>query len=207
MKESIVFDLDGTLITCENKQKYALFSILNSFGYSNPNYLIDWWNLKRNGFNTETALIELGILNATKISNEWKRIIEDSAWTFIDAPFEDSISSLEYIKAQNRFQIFILTARKSPLQVFQTIQRFRFNEYIDDIIVVNPHNVVAEKAHYLEKIKPLLYIGDTELDYAIAKNSGTRFVALSRGQRSIDFLNKAGKFQIEQDLKFINKMY
>ena len=203
MKQAIVFDFDGTLITCEYKQKYVLFSILKSLGYREPNYLNDWWNLKRNGYNTENALIRLGINNPHLISNEWKKIIEDFPWNSFDAPFEDSIPILEFIKNVDLYKVYILTARKSKTQVFQTIQRFGFNDFVNDVIVVHPEKVVEEKSNYLKKINPLIYIGDTELDYMASTISETRFVALSRGQRSKDFLKTTGKFQIEQDLKFI----
>lgn len=206
MKQSIVFDLDGTLITCECKQKYVLFSILNSLGYSEPLHLNEWWKLKRNGYNTENALICLGVNNALLISNEWKKRIEDFSWNSFDAPFEDSVPVLGFIKKNDQYDVYILTARKSKTQVFQTIERFGFNDLVKDVIIVHPDKVVVEKSSYLKKINPIIYIGDTELDYMASSNSETRFVALCRGQRSINFLKTKGNFQIEQDLKFIKSI-
>jgi phosphoglycolate phosphatase-like HAD superfamily hydrolase len=206
MKKAIVFDLDGTLITCENKQKYVLFSILKSIYPVNCDCLIEWWNLKRNGFNTELALNHLGIPQAKLISDEWKKNIEDFPWISLDAPYKDSVSTLSFLNSTGLFRTYLLTARKSKAQVFQIIKKFGFEEYFYDVLVVNPQNVVEAKINFLKKIDPTLYIGDTELDYMASLKSGTGFVALSRGQRSTDFLKKAGEFKIEQDLNFIQEI-
>lgn len=204
MERLIVFDLDGTLITCENKQKYALFSILKRYGLRSQDYINVWWKLKRNGYNTENALLEIGISSAQLISQEWTRIIEDFTWCSLDQPFEDSLSTLEFLKKSKRFRIILLTARKSKLQPFQAIQRFGFINLIDEIIVVNPIKAIAEKAFILRKYNPLIYIGDTESDYNASIKAKTKFVALNRGQRSHTFLKDYGIPQIENNLKFLH---
>lgn len=207
MKDSIVFDLDGTLITCENKQKYALFSILKSYGYKNLECIVnDWWELKRNGHSTEKALIEIGISSAQIISHEWARIIEDFHCCFLDKSFEDSHSTLEFLKKGNRFKIIILSARKMKLQPFQAIQRFGFLNFIDDIVIVDPLYAAVEKALFLRKYNPLLFIGDTESDYNASIKANIRFVALNRGQRSHAFLKEYGILQIENNLKFLQNI-
>lgn len=204
MKYSIVFDLDGTLITCENKHKYVLHSILNSIGNIEPEKIDYWWKLKRNGFNTERALKEIGISNAKMISNIWINMIENFAWCSLDKPFEDSLSSLKLLKENFDCRIIILTARKFAVQVIQTLAIFGLYDFIDDLIVVNPEEVIQEKTKYLKMIDPGIYIGDSELDYYASVNSEIRFVALTRGQRSRDFLTKSGVLQIENDFKFLN---
>jgi phosphoglycolate phosphatase-like HAD superfamily hydrolase len=202
MKKAIVFDLDGTLITCENKQKYVLFSILNSIGYVSSNCLDEWWNLKRNGFNTEQAMVHLGIPQAKFISNEWKKNIEDFPWISLDVPYEDSVSTLGFLNDKGLYRIYLLTARKSKALVFQTIKKFGFEACFCDVIVVNPQNVVEEKMNYLKKIGPTLYIGDTELDFKASTNAGIKFIALSRGQRSYAFLKNSRIQHIEPNLNF-----
>jgi phosphoglycolate phosphatase-like HAD superfamily hydrolase len=204
MNFTIVFDLDGTLITCENKHKYVLFSIINGFNRIDTENLNKWWEFKRDGLNTEQALIKIGIPHAYILAEKWKNNIENYIWTFLDSPFNDSLSSLSFLN-NAQIKCVILTARKNVYHVRQVVNRCGFNEHIDDLIVVNPVNVVQEKGKHLAKIKPLLYIGDSELDYLAAINSGTRFIALSRGQRSKDFLNKSGDMQIEENLKFLKK--
>jgi phosphoglycolate phosphatase-like HAD superfamily hydrolase len=204
MKNIIVFDLDGTLITCENKQKYVLFSILKSYGYKNLDYINEWWKLKRNGYNTEKALREIGISSAQIISQEWTRIIEDFSWCYLDKPFDDSFSTLEFLKMSNRFRIILLTARKSKLQPIQAIQRFGLIDLIDEVVVVNTVNAIEEKALFLSKYIPIMFIGDTESDYNASLKAKTRFVALDRGQRSHAYLKEYGIPQIENNLKFLH---
>ena len=121
----------------------------------------------------------------------------------LDKPFEDSLASLENLKNNYHFRIIILTARKSKFQPIQAIQRFGFTYFIDDIIVVNPKKAIQEKAEYLKQINPVLFIGDTESDYNASVKSGINFIALSRGQRSYQFLKNSGIKQIENNLKFL----
>lgn len=203
MERSIIFDLDGTLITCENKQKYALYSILKRNEDINPYVINEWWTLKQNGYSTEKALCQIGIPFAYKISQEWARIIEDFTLCLLDNAFEDSLSTLEFLKDYKQFRILILTARKSRLQVIQTIHRIGFHKYVDDIIDVSPQNSILEKTKYLHKIKPEMFIGDTESDYEASINSKTRFIALNRGQRNHVFLKNLKIPQIENNLKFL----
>jgi phosphoglycolate phosphatase-like HAD superfamily hydrolase len=207
MNKKIVFDLDGTLLSCEEKQKFVLYSIIKSlrpneeFNNERLNY---WWNLKRNGMSTERALITMGFPSARKVSEQWRRIIEENVWSYLDSPYSDSLLTLKLLQSYHMLEITILTARKNGTQVQQSLYRFGFINFIDEYLVVDPYSVVFEKAMVLKKIRPLLYVGDTESDYQAARESGVRFIALSRGQRSRSFLKSCGIDQIFDNLKFIN---
>jgi hypothetical protein len=124
-------------------------------------------------------------------------------WCSLDRPFKDSLPTLESLKVNYEVSVIILTARKCHLQVSQEINSYGFNEFIDDLIVVDPKEVIQEKANSLKRIQPLIYIGDSELDHIASINSKTRFTALSRGQRSLEFLKKMGVLHIENNLKFL----
>jgi len=203
----IVFDLDGTLITCENKQKFVLFAILNSLSQSNGTgreKLDPWWKLKRSGLSTEQALIRMNISNARLIADEWRRIVENHAYCSLDQPFDDSLYCLRYLKDKLGFTIFILTSRNCRFHVLQSMDSYGFSQHIDDLIVVKPDTGPGGKTDYLQKISPAVFIGDSELDYQAALHAGTSFIALTRGQRSREFLSKAGITKIEDNLSFIN---
>lgn len=204
MISRVVFDLDGTLITCENKQKFVLYSVMKSIGGIEIEKLDKWWDIKRNGNSTEHALNKLNISNANFIAERWEKLIENFTYCLLDKPFIDSLSTLKYLKAEHELYIVILTSRYNKFQVFQTIYRFGFNKYIDDLIVVKPNETVNKKETFLKRINPLMYIGDSELDHLAALNSNTRFIALSRGQRSTFFLKNNAVSQIENDLTFLN---
>jgi phosphoglycolate phosphatase-like HAD superfamily hydrolase len=148
-------------------------------------------------------LIETGIGNADFIASEWIRSIEKFTWCSLDRPYEDSLTTLNNLKGNYDFKIIVLTARKFSLQVSQEIISLGFNEYIDELIIVRPEDSIKEKTKYLNIIGPVIFIGDSETDYYASEHSGTRFVALSRGQRSPEFLKGIGPIQIEKDLKFL----
>lgn len=203
----IVFDLDGTLITCENKQKFVLFAILNSLSQSNGTgreKLDPWWNLKRSGLSTEQALVRMNISNARIIADEWRRIVENHAYCSLDQPFDDSLHCLRYLKNELGFTIFILTSRNCRFHVLQSLDSYGFSQHIDDLIVVKPDLGYSGKTGCLEKISPAAFIGDSELDYQAALHAGTSFIALTRGQRSREYLSKTGIIKIEDNLSFIN---
>ncbi len=203
-QQVIVFDFDGTLVTCENKQKYALLSILNRNSIIEPELLEKWWKLKREGFSSADALNDLNIPGAESIAEEWARIIEDFQFALLEKPFSDTIETLDLIKNSN-FETIILSARRHKLQLMQTIYRYGFDQYIDDIIITSPIKAASRKAAYLNMIRPYLFIGDTESDFQAAKESNTPFIALSRGQRSYSFLNRAGINKIANNLNFLHQ--
>jgi len=202
MNSTIVFDLDGTLINCENKQKFVLFSIINGIENADPGIINDWWRLKRDGCDTKNALYKIGIPLAELISQEWSERIENFNWCYLDKPFPDSIPALEFLKI-NCLRTIILTARKSNLQVYQAIKRFGFDNFIDEVIIVSPGETVSAKKRYLKKINPTMFIGDTESDYFASVDLKIQFVALTRGQRSYKFLKNLGIEHTENDLQFI----
>lgn len=209
MDLQIVFDLDGTLITCQNKQKFVLFSILNSIDNNgiSQKELDSWWELKRNGLTTEHSLSAMGFCNAKIIADEWKYMIEHFAYCSLDHPFKDSLPSLKFLKISFKTRIIILTSRKCRFHVTQAISNYGFDQYIDDLVVVKPDGGLSGKMDFLNKIRPSLFIGDSEMDYMAAVNSNVNFIALTRGQRSGEFLQKTGAGQIEDDLSFINESF
>jgi FMN phosphatase YigB (HAD superfamily) len=203
MNNTIVFDLDGTLITCENKQKYALYAILNCTGGISSDSLDRWWHLKREGNSTEQALTGIGIRNEKLIREKWIETIENLSWHSLDRPFNDSIPTLDFLRTGHNINLVILTARTNKYLVQQAISTYGFSGHIDDLIVVTPANVAEDKAIFLKKINPLVFVGDTETDHQASVRSGIRFVALCRGQRSRKFLERNGVPEIEDDLKFV----
>lgn len=204
MIHRIVFDLDGTLITCENKQKFVLYTIMKSIGGIGIENLDKWWELKRSGYTTERALAKLNISDYNFIADKWIKLVENYTFCSLDRPFMDSLPTLKYLKVKHGMYTVILTSRYNKFQVLQAIHRFGFDTYIDDLIVVRPNETVNKKEIFLKKIDPIVYIGDSELDHLAACNSNTRYVSLSRGQRSEFFLKNNGIMHIENDLTFLN---
>lgn len=211
MDQKIIFDLDGTLITCENKQKFVLLTILNSIFQNNDNSVREkldcWWELKRNGLSTEQALLRMNHTDAGLIAAEWGRVIENFTYCSLDQPFKDSLPCLRFIKKSTNPYIIILTSRNCRFQVYQAVCSYGFDQYIDDLIVVKPEAGSEGKKDWLKRIRPSLFIGDSELDYHAAVSAGINFIALTRGQRSREYLQKSGVAGIEDNLDFINESF
>jgi hypothetical protein len=205
MDLNVAFDFDGTLISCENKQKYVLFSILcgiRSVGNISQERLNYWWQLKRNGYTTELALVEMKFSDAKMIAEKWVGAIENYPWSYLDKPFSDSLLTFEYLKTNYKINLIIITARVNRYQVYQSLNSFGFTKYVSEVIVVNPYKAIAEKEKWLKILKPCIYVGDTEADYSASVTSMTKFIGLTRGQRSEDFLKKLSPIRLEKNLSF-----
>ena len=84
--------------------------------------------------------------------------------------------------------VIVLTARERPENVRQQISNLSLTNLITDLIVVPPSDSVNKKERILRRLRPTLFIGDTESDYRAAQLSDIPFRAVSSGMRSRDFL-------------------
>ncbi|MGB4291913.1 MAG: HAD hydrolase-like protein [Bacteroidales bacterium] len=204
----IAFDFDGTLVRADVRQKEVLRVILLSSAFNIKTVNLDkWWAFKREGLNTQEALIECKILNnyAVKIASRWKDLIEENEWLSFDSIKEGVYELFNEIK-NNEKRIIILTARKLKYNFFVELNRLFYNNntLIDDVFIVNPENTVTQKAKILEKYKPNIYIGDTEKDYYSAQKAKINFIALADGQRNQTFLKSCGVNTVLKNFSELN---
>ena len=197
----IAFDLDGTLITCKQRQCAVLFAILSRHEINNIDIEIIWTK-KNNGFSTWKALVSQGLDKdlADKILLEWVNEIEFWNWLSLDSLFADVYRVFHRIK-KNGFKILLVTARQKPVFAQMQMDSLGLSNFIDYAIIVNPLFKLAEKAKILKQFSPMVFIGDTETDYYSAIESAIPFVGISHGQRSEAFLKKSGVFYVINNLK------
>lgn len=186
----IALDLDGTLISCEQKQisvlRYAAAGIA-------PVDLRKAWESKRNGCNTANALKLLGVSEdaAKAITTRWEENVENPCWLSLDTVFSDVRDTLLRLRHQG-FHLSLITARKRKHWLTQQLSWLGLRNELTSVTVVNPANSIFEKSVILSLIKPIVFIGDTESDGEAAKRSGIPFHAVSTGQRSREFLKSRG---------------
>ena len=183
----MVFDLDGTLISCRPKQMAALRAVSGISG----NNISNVWQLKRDGLSTRDALLNIGVSaeNADEIALRWVRVIETPYFLSFDNLLSGAAESLKLCRTRG-FRTVILTARHSYRSVILQSNALRLNSMSDEILVVDPQDGVKRKAEELLRINACILIGDSEVDAQAASTAGVAFHAVSSGQRSFTFLQR-----------------
>lgn len=188
--DSVAFDFDGTLVDCKTRQIEVLQSILRRKDLNLHDFDTDlWWQHKTNGLNSYEALIKMQMSDekAGYISTSWAEIVENPEWLDLDVLFENTIPVITKLK-ESQVKIYIITARKSEFFFLNQLRKLKLDYYVEGYFVVNPINSIAQKSIILSRLKPFIFVGDTENDYYASENSGIKFIAVSTGQRSRKFL-------------------
>ncbi|MDI9338862.1 MAG: HAD hydrolase-like protein [Alphaproteobacteria bacterium] len=212
----IFLDLDGTIISCKNKQTNLLRIILQQNEFQGlikdnvmNNFLNNWWELKKLGNSTKQALIHLGINEyyTQKINEIWINKIENIEISYLDNVFPDFYDFSNICNKKN-IKLYLLTARNNLLILRQSINRFNLINYFSKIYVVKHKNLIENKFEILKKYSADYFIGDTETDYLSAIKANIKFIGSTRGQRCKTYLSTYGVnnfFNNFNDLNYILK--
>jgi phosphoglycolate phosphatase-like HAD superfamily hydrolase len=187
----LAFDLDGTLITGEQRQIYLLKAISSRYGLKLDYHEI--WSQKREGKNNFGCLINLGIDRkvVSKICSQWVSEIESSYWLSLDTLFIDTYQVLKSLN-DRKIDISIITARENESYMLFQLQNLGISRFFSNIYCVNPNNGVADKDVILRSNSFTGFIGDSEVDIQSSCLADVKFCAVSTGQRSKDFLLNNG---------------
>lgn len=215
IKDTIIFDLDGTLLNTLEDLHACFNKAITEYGY--PKRTLD--EIKSfvgNGIKKaiERALprnIEESELN--KIVNYFRSYYEEHMLE-LTKPYDGIIEMLEVLKSNN-YKLAVVS-NKYDAAVKQLCKNY-FGKYID--IAIGESEEVRkkpEKDGVIKAIRELnstidnsIYIGDSDVDIKTAKNVGIPCISVLWGFRDKDFLIKnGGKFFAEKPkdiIKIIEK--
>lgn len=201
------FDLDGTLITCRNRQLTLMKTVLSTYSVIDFDYST-FWSLKRDGLSNISAMNSLGInINLSRRVNvDWIGQIEDYYWLMYDSCYDNILESLCKIKEFGN-DVFVITARKNKGNLFLQLDQLGLSSVITDCFIARHSVVVEEKEAMLRKTKSDIFFGDTETDYYAAKNAGVNFYASVIGQRSEVYLRSVGVENFIHDVLHLEELY
>jgi phosphoglycolate phosphatase-like HAD superfamily hydrolase len=151
------------------------------------------WLLKLEGHSTQSALERLGVerSQALFVSDRWRAQVEEERYLHLDSLFSDALQVLDDLLAR-RLRLALLTGRTRREAATRQLGRLGLAARFDIIHIVEPGRVVEEKTVLLRRLRPLVYVGDSELDHASAQDARVPFVGVSTGQRSMAYLASQG---------------
>lgn len=186
MKNTIIFDVDGTLLDTERAQLKALRQVLVQHGQQ---YTLDDLRVIF-GIPGKVALKRLGVKDVDAAYIEWGKAID----AYLDemALFYGIIDVLKALKAKGK-KLGIVTA-KTRQQLQYEFTPFGINKYFDVMITADdtdqpkpdpsPLHLCIERLG--TTIKDVLYIGDSIYDYECARDAHVMFALASWGARDIE---------------------
>lgn len=181
-------DLDGTLISCKQKQLALLGSILKAYGENLK--LEEIWMLKRKGANNLQALLTLGVDNglAQKITRDWCFQIEDYQWACLDTPYYGVLDTLRKLKSAGH-SLHVVSARNNKINAFLQMKKYPLSGLFDSVDFVSYRRNERKSDIFIGR-KLEVYFGDTEADYMEAKAAKIDCYLMANGMRDAQFLSQ-----------------
>ncbi|OXI89577.1 hypothetical protein CFB40_03845 [Burkholderia sp. AU31652] len=183
----VALDFDGTLVSCKEKQLYALdeASKLHHVAYDAHD---TFWDLKRNGSSTLKALTATGMdaVQASKVAAAWIDIVESEQASEHDRLLPDVADALRGLAASA--DLMLLSARRNAALLERQLVSLDLLKFFPIWETVSPLGGVSNsKAQRLVHHGACCYVGDTESDWSASVAAALPFYLLSTGQRSNSF--------------------
>lgn len=195
----IGLDLDGTVISCAERQTALMQAAARQMGCSFDAQ--DFWSLKRDGNSNRAALRMLQIPPeaAASMSAIWASNIEALQWLAFDRPMVAS-AQLQGIRRRGH-SLHLITARRNVVHARQQLQRLAILDAVDSLTVVSPFDPAPAKAAALRAHACDVYIGDSEVDQAACRLAGIAMCGVASGMRSRAYLDACGVTKLWADLE------
>lgn len=190
---TVIIDLDGPILDGRERHYACYCGILQEAGY-NPVPLDEYWEAKRAIVPATDVLARSG---AVGYYSEFKRIwlaqIESEEMLALDHLQSGAVELLRKIALVGHRTV-IATLRQHSDRALSQVKRLGFLDFVDELLVV-PHAEAADGkvkrvlAHARRQgLKPLIWVGDTEVDAIAAATLGVPCALLTTGVRSREAL-------------------
>ena len=188
----VAFDVDGTLITCRERQLEVLRVSLKALKINQKIDFDEHWDYKQNGLSTRKALVAQGFSQdaGDAVGDFWDRSIEEPSFLTLDRP-QPGVLELLSTLSKCHSELIVISARKNAILLRQQLWYLGLLNYFSRIFVVKPQTSAMEKCALLQKICPDLYVGDTETDAKAARLANVNFCAVATGQRNARFMRNS----------------
>lgn len=192
-RDLIGLDFDGTLVSCVDKQIYAL-KIACTEQHVVFERHDEFWHLKRDGLSTQKALCATGIneVAANDIARRWIEIVESDAACEQDVVLPGVVNALTDLNLHAN--LLLLSARRDSALLGRQLDSLGLSKFFLHWETVSPlSGVGASKAERLRHHGARCYVGDTESDLAAALTAEIPFICCARGNATESSLNEMPK--------------
>lgn len=198
MTKIIIFDVDGTILNTIDTIRYHVnktFEGLGLEGFTNKeveevlgyssNYLIESL-LKKRGLDYDEALLK-------KTVDDYHKNYQKEVSRFTK-PYEGIVDILINLREEGYGLVALSNKPQHTLsRLFKNIDFEKYFDYYmgqEDGFPKKPDPYMVNKIldRFSVDKKDVILVGDSEVDYMTAKNSGIGFIAVSWGFRSRDYL-------------------
>jgi phosphoglycolate phosphatase-like HAD superfamily hydrolase len=186
----VALDFDGTLVSCREKQLYALREALKAHSIHYKSF-DEFWALKRGGETTVAALLATGVGEAlaNQAAKSWIEIVESEMACRHDRLLPDVFEALRALSVSA--DLMLLSARRDAALLQRQLISMDLLRFLQKWETVSPLVRPGEaKAHRLIHHGACCYVGDTEGDWRASKTAQIPVFLLSTGQRSRSFLKR-----------------
>jgi phosphoglycolate phosphatase-like HAD superfamily hydrolase len=212
MISTLVLDLDGPLLDGMQRH-YRCYSDIMKERRFRPIPVELYWEMKRNKV-SRRILLECS--DALPLYDEfletWIDRIETKEYLELDRLQYDVMNILSKWK-ERELRMILATLRNDPKNLTWQLDMLDLRRFFDDVVVVGSGQDGANKASEVKAklmdqcLDRIVWVGDTEVDVAAARELGVRVSALTCGLRTKEYLVSLSPDYIEADLhSFSEKM-
>ncbi|MCX7556238.1 HAD hydrolase-like protein [Xanthomonadaceae bacterium JHOS43] len=189
----IGLDLDGTILDCKPRQTRLLAALCRACRISVDTE--QYWHLKREGCSNRTALARMGMdeRRASALAALWEHAVEDVGWLGFDPLLPFAVETLHRWRAGGH-SLHLLSARRNHANAHQQLRVLGLDCFTS-IDFVDPFEAHAKRPA-LARLRPDVYIGDTERDAQCADAVGVPSVLVSSGLRNAAYLQRSGDWPV-----------
>lgn len=190
-------DLDGTLISCRERQMGLLGILARGCDVNlDPQQC---WELKRGGMGNRAALLHLGVAagRADAMAALWEQAVEDLVWLDYDRLLPGVADRLtQWLEAGH--SLHLISARRNIACANMQLRRLELDAFAS-VDFVDPFEATSKRSA-LDRVQPDVYIGDTERDFLCAREAGVAAILVCSGLRSRSYLEQTCETRVMDSL-------
>lgn len=210
--DTIIFDLDGTILDTSQRHYIAYRNIMEMFGYREGNILPreSYLECKRLGIDRYELL---SFSNATqhydRFLSSWLEIIEDKEYLKYDKLFDTfSVPAVLNFLAQKK-KLVLATMRNNYTNLYDQLSELSIDELFDEIILIpSLSNSDKRSVSFSKYFLPnrTLFVGDTEKDIESARILNSKVCVVTCGLRSHSYLQSMSPDYIVSNISKLIKI-